>query len=127
MKLHTMNTIMPPQVKHLHLYTCSFQGTSFQLHVQNIQYHSHSNYMVHIKDVVCICVHSTTVILEFVHMNDNDEWLGVSLLCSKIYLIMLCCTAPKNYLLCSTNVPIMLKFCSLKWLMHYNLNFAMAN
>ena len=28
--------------------------------------------------------------------------------------IMLCCTAPKMYLLCSLNVPIMLKLCSSK-------------
>ena len=27
--------------------------------------------------------------------------------------IMLCCTAPKMYALCSINVPIMLKLCSL--------------
>ena len=27
--------------------------------------------------------------------------------------IMLCCTAPKMHLLCSTNVPIMLRLCSL--------------
>ena len=31
--------------------------------------------------------------------------------------IMLCCTAPKMYLLCSINVPIMLKLCSLSWLL----------
>ena len=38
--------------------------------------------------------------------------LGLSLLCSR-YPIMLCCTAPKIFLLCSTNVPIVLKLCSL--------------
>ena len=40
---------------------------------------------------------------------EAGEWILGRLIVLKNLPIMLCCTAPKIYLLCSTNTPIMLK------------------
>ena len=52
--------------------------------------------------------HSTSLVAVVTLLHTRGEQIML-----KKLPIMLCCTAPKRHLLCSTNVPIMLRLCSL--------------